>query len=122
MKMLLLALVTFVVALLPSHAAEKKAPAEPEYPGQPSINGALKHLTKAQEAISTNPKEAIGILKKAQISLEAAVKDKGTYRVTAVRQTKEAIRHLEKGDTATAARDVEEAIENTHKAGKQGSR
>jgi hypothetical protein len=34
--------------------------------------------------------------------------------------TKQAIRHLENNDATTAAHEIDEAIENAHRAGKQG--
>ena len=56
-----------------------------------------------------------------QISLEAASKDKGTYRVTAARQIEQALKALEKADSLKAMHHIAEAMENCHKAGKMGT-
>lgn len=118
-------LLTWLAALLlpiTVAVASEKSPKAPEYPGQPSINAALKHLAQAKEAIDKNKDDAIAFLKKAYGSLESTIKDKGNYRTTAIRWTKEAIKHLEESDTAKASKDIDEAIDDVHKAGKIGSK
>jgi hypothetical protein len=96
--------------------------AERKYPNQPSINAALKQLAEAQQKIDTKPSEAGDCLRKASDSLEHAIKDKGTFRVTAKRLTDQATKHLEKGDVETAKHEIEGAIENANKAGRSGGR
>lgn len=117
----LLAFVTiFILAVFSATAAEK--PSLPHYPGQPKINVALKQLTDAQEKIATNAKEAGEHLQKATDSLEGAIKDKGSFRATAIRTTNQAIKYLEKGETEKAVHEIEEAIKATKKAGESGAR
>ena len=117
----LVTLLALVLASLFGAVAAEKPPTLPEYPGQPSINAALKDLNKAKEIVDTNKADAITYLKKASGSLEASVKDKGNYRTTAIRWCKQATKHLEEGDVVKATHDIGEAIDDTHKAGKIGS-
>jgi hypothetical protein len=121
MKTFLTVIAALTVAALPIAGAEK-TPKLPAYPGQPSINAAVKSLTAAQEKLTSNQADALVHLKKAQGSLEHAIKDKGSFRATAIRLTKQAIRHLEGNDPTTAAHEIEEAIENANRAGVQGAR
>lgn len=111
-----------VASLVITAAAEEKPAKLPAYPGQPSINAGLKELTSAQQKLDSAPDDALLHLRKAQGSLEHAIKDKGSFRATAIRMTKQAIKHLEGGDKGAAAHEIQEAIENANRAGKQGAR
>jgi hypothetical protein len=104
-----------------------KTPKLPDYPNQPHINAALKNLTSAQEQLERDRPKAILFLKKAQIALDGAGKNKGSYIGTATRLTRQAITHFEKAGSdpemaATVAHEVAEAIEACHEAGKVGAR
>lgn len=96
----------------------------PAYPGQPNINLALRRLTDAKEHLVTGatPADISEELKKAHNALEMAIKNKGSFRATAIRLTGQAMKHLEKGDRDTAAREINEAIEAVNKAGQAGER
>jgi hypothetical protein len=83
---------------------------------------AIKQLTEAQNAMATNPKDAAEHLEKAAGSLSHAIKDKGSFRATAIRLTKQAVRHLNEGDANTAAHEINEALEAANKAGFYGGR
>jgi hypothetical protein len=96
--------------------------ADPKFPGQPSINAALKQLTQAQGKIATDPTEAAEHLRKASGSLEHAVHNKGLALPTAIRLTKQAINHIEKGNVETATREIKEAIKSANLAGDIGDR
>jgi hypothetical protein len=95
----------------------------PHYPDQPNINVALKKLTEAQKLVTGggSKTDAAARLKEAQAALNMAIKNKGSFPRTASRLTGQAIKHLEKGDTATATHEIAEAIEATNKAGKAGA-
>jgi len=51
----------------------------PAYPGQPNINGALKHLSAAKEKAPTDAAGAIAELAEASDFLSHAIHNKGTY-------------------------------------------
>lgn len=108
--------------LLLAISASNAAPKVPEYPKQPYINTALKQLGEAREKTPTNPTEALAHLNKASIALDRPMNSKGSFANTAKRLTDQAIKHLEKGEADTAMREINEAIEATHKAGKMGAR
>lgn len=40
----------------------------------------------------------------------------------AIRRAKLAVKHLEKGDVANATKEIDEAVQATHRAGKEGAR
>jgi hypothetical protein len=113
--------VAALLLLATAGGAAEKSPPAPVYPGQPSINAAVKQLTEAQTKAPNDQAEALSHLRKALRSLEAAIKDKGSFRATSIRLTKQAIRHLEKGESDTALHEIEEALENANRAGKAGS-
>jgi hypothetical protein len=109
-----------------THGADK-TPKLPDYPHQPYINTALKHLASAQENLERDRPKAITFLKKAEIALESTGKKKGSYNSTALRLTRQAVTHFEKAGsdpamTATVAHEVAEAIEACHEAGREGAR
>jgi hypothetical protein len=100
------------------------SPTGPAYPHQPSINRALKQLTEAQKIVTaagSKQEDVVPHLNDAHIALQNAIKDKGSFRATAIRLTGQAIKHLEKGDKDSAAHEIEEAIEAVNKAGKAGA-
>ncbi len=97
-------------------------PKVPEYPKQPYINTALKQLGEAREKAPANPTEALAHLNKASIALDRRMDGKGSFANTAKRLTDQAIKHLEKGEADTAMKEINDAIEATHKAGKMGAR
>src|SRR4051794_18533744 len=119
MKTLLILVAALLLPFTVAGAAEK-SPTGPEYPGQPSINAALKNLAKAKEVIETNKDDAIGYLKKAYGSLESTIKDKGNFRTTAIRWTKEAIKHLEARPPGRGGKQIDEARSGVQRAGKSG--
>lgn len=97
---------------------------EPKYPGQPHINAALRQLAEAQKILAKGDgdlNEAATKVKEAHDALQTSVVNKGTYRVTAIRLTERAAKHLEKGDKDSAVHEIQEAVENTDKAGQAGS-
>lgn len=125
--------ITAVLAVLlvaaTAHCADKgsKTPKIPEYPHQPRINAALKNLTSAQENLERDRPKAIAFLQKAEIALEETGSRKGSYNATALRLTRQAIKHFEKAGSdpetaATVAHEVAEAIEACHEAGREGAR
>jgi hypothetical protein len=112
---------SFLPLLTTSPAADSPA-ASPAYPGQPKINAALKKLAQAQKLIATSLPEAIFALQDAEKSLSQASHDKGTFAQMAERLTGQAIRHLQKDDAATAYKEIDQAIDAAHKAGKTAAR
>lgn len=117
--------VLLIVVTCAEGADKPKSPKLPEYPGQPNINTALNHLTKARQAAKGTGKEvadAIVWLKKAETVL---AKDKGnkhgSFKESAHRLTGQAAKDLEKGLSEKALQNIEGAIEATHKAGKAGA-
>lgn len=111
----------------PAEAAPdaKKLPELPLYPNQPYINASLKNLDAAKAELAkstTDYSAAIIYLQKAEISLKGAVKDKGSFRLTAIRVNSQAIKDLEKKNLPKALHNIDEAIEACHKAGKMGER
>lgn len=118
----LLALFAAIVLPFTVAVAAEKSPTAPEYPGQPFINSALKDLKKAKDLVETNKADAIVFLEKAASSLKGSTKDKGNYRTSAIRWTKEAIKHLEASDIAKATHEIDEALDDVHKAGKIGAK
>ena len=108
-------------AMVSTHAADK-APQLPAFIGQPNINTALKQLNLAKEKMETKPEDALVHLKLALNPLEGSTTNRGSFRATAIRLTKQAIKHLESHDVPTAKHEVEEALENVVKAGKAGEK
>lgn len=82
----------------------------------------IKHLTEAREAMASKPAEVAGHLQKAAESLSHAIKDKGSFRATAIRLTNQALKHIEKGDKDTALHEINEALESANRAGFYGGR
>ena len=103
-------------------AADDKSEKLPHYDKQPSINAAIKQLTEAQKTIATDRAATMEHLDKATNSLEHAIKDKGSFRATAIRLSKQAAKHLENGDADTALHEITEALEAANKAGQMGAR
>lgn len=132
MKILITAVILFSIFMVdPASGADKsdgktKPTREaPPYPGQPRINGALKELGQAQKKASTTGSgqaDALVHLKKAENAMEDSGVNKGTYRVSAIRLIGQAIKHLEKGEVDIALKEIEEATEAVHKAGKIGAK
>lgn len=115
----------FMIAAAPGADKSKKSPTLPAYPHQRNINIALKQLTNAQKKAGSGGSEqadAVIHLKKAEIALDGAKNNKGSFLATAHRLTGQAIRHLEKGEVDTANHEIAEAIEAVHKAGKAGEK
>lgn len=115
-----------LIAVTCAAGADKpKSPKLPEYPGQPYINTALNHLTKARQLAKGTGKEvadAIVWLKKAEIVLAKDQGNKhGSFKESAHRLTGQAVKDLEKGLSDKALNNIEGAIEATHKAGKAGA-
>ncbi|EDY16791.1 hypothetical protein CfE428DRAFT_5600 [Chthoniobacter flavus Ellin428] len=96
------------------------AQAEPAFPGQPSINSALKHLTAAKEKASTDASTALSELEQAHDSLSHAIKKKGTYQPIARQLTEQATEYLRKGDLEKATHKIDEAIAAVKHAGETG--
>jgi hypothetical protein len=96
----------------------------PEYPGQPKINAALKQLTEAQTVMTKggSQDDVIAHLTNAHNAMEGAALNKGSYRVTAIRLTGQAIKHLEKGEKDTAVHEIAEALDAVDKAGQAGAK
>lgn len=116
---------TLVISYLPlvaitSAVGADAAPAA--YPHQPKINAALKKLAEAQKLLASNKTEAIFALQEAETSLGRASHNKGTYVNMAERLTGQAIRHLQGDDAATAYKEIDQAIDAAHKAGKTAAR
>lgn len=132
MKTLLLAtalcsllLVGSVFGAESSNDKSKPTKEAPPYPNQPRINNALKELGEAKKkagASGSGQADALVHLKKAETAMENSGVNKGTYRVSAIRLIGQAIKHLEKGEVATALGEIDEATEAVHKAGKIGAR
>jgi hypothetical protein len=99
-----------------------KSPKLPTFPGQPNMNVAVKQLDLAKEKIETKQEETVVHLKLALVQLEGSKSKRGSFRATAIRLTKQAIKHLEDGDVDTAKHEVAEAFENTLKAGEAGAK
>lgn len=94
--------------------------AEPAFPGQPSINSALKHLTEAKEKAATDASTALTELEQAHDSLSHAIKKKGTYQPIARQLTEQATEYLRKGDLEKATHKIDEAIAAVKHAGETG--
>lgn len=108
------------VSLLFAAAATLRA--EPAFKHQPNVNKALKELTKAQSVVTTDSGKALEALQNAKAALERSSVGKGSYRVTAIRLTGQAITHLQKQETDVATKEINEAIDNVNKAGDVGAR
>ena len=114
-------LVAMLLVMIPAYAADK-SPKLPAFPGQPNINTALKQLNMAKDKMETKPEDSIAHLKLALNQLEGSKSNRGSFRATAIRLTKQAIKHLEANDVPTAKHEVEEALENVVKAGEAGEK
>ena len=117
-QVLLCSISAFLLIVAPASGAEK-APEMPTFVGQPNMNTAFKKLTSAKETVDTKPDDTLVHLKIALNNLEGSTKfNKGTFRVEAIRFTKQAISHVQKSDAATAKHDIEQALDSLMKAGK----
>lgn len=94
----------------------------PEFPGQPHINGALKHLNAAKEKLATDAPTATAELQAAHSTLGHASKNKGTYQTIAKQLIGEAEMELKKGDTEKAGKKIDDAIAQVTKAGETGNK
>jgi len=117
----------FVAATVHGADKSRKTPKVPDYPQQPRINAALKNLNSAQEQLGRDRPKALVFLQKAEIALEAAGRNKGSFIATALRLTRQAITHFDKAGSdpemaEKVAHEVAEAIEACHEAGKVGAR
>ena len=92
----------------------------PAYPGQPNINGALKHLSAAKEKAPTDAAGAIAELAEASDFLSHAIHNKGTYVTIARQLTEQATQHMKKGEPDKAVHKIDEAIANVNRAGQTG--
>jgi len=116
------AITTLAAALLVFVVSDIGAKEPPPYPGQPRINGALKHLTAAQTQAAKDPKAALASLQEASTVLAKAKHNKGTYQNIARDLTERATRHLEKGEVDTALHEIGEAIDAVNKGGEIGEK
>jgi hypothetical protein len=114
---LITVLLTAAMFLVGLSSVEAKDPA---FPGQPHINGALKHLTAAKDKVGTDTTGALTELEAARSTLSHAVKNKGTYQPIARQFTEQAIQYLQSGDTEKAGHKIDEAIATVTKAGETG--
>lgn len=93
---------------------------DPAFPGQPIINGALKHLNAAKEKVSTDASGALSELAEAHNSMSHAIKKKGTFQPIARQLIDQATEYLQKGDVEKAAHKIDEAITAVTRAGETG--
>jgi tetratricopeptide (TPR) repeat protein len=93
----------------------------PAFPGQPHINGALKHLHAAKEKASTDAPGALNELEAAGETLSHAIRNKGTFQNIAREYTTHASEYLKKGDVDKAVHNIDEAIAAVEKAGGTGT-
>lgn len=110
-----------LISVMSAGAADKPVKL-PAFPGQPNINTALKQLGMAREKADAKPDDAVVHLKLALVQLEGSKSNRGSFRATSIRLTKQAIKHLDEKDAATAKHEVDEAIENVTKAGEAGEK
>ena len=113
------AITTLAAALLVLFVSVLRAE-PPPFPGPPRINNALKQLTAAKEKADTDATAALAHLQNASTALAKASHNKGTYQTIARQLTDRAARHLEKGDAAAAAHEIDEAIKAVNQAGETG--
>jgi Tfp pilus assembly protein PilF len=116
------AITALIAALLVLAASSLWAKDPPPFPGQPNINAALKQLNAAKEKAETDASAALASLQSASTVLAKATHNKGTFQTVARQLTERATRHLEKGETATALHEIDEAIQAVNKAGETGER
>jgi cellobiose-specific phosphotransferase system component IIA len=93
---------------------------DPVFAGEPHLNEALKHLTKAKEKISGDTDGALAELQSAEETLSHAIHNKGTYQGIARQFTTQAIDYLKKGDAETASHKIDEALHAVEEGGKTG--
>ncbi len=113
-------LAALLAALLVFAGTSLLAKDPPPFPGQPSLNAALKHLTAAKEKVATDATAALGDLESARTDLSHAIHNKGTYQTIARQLTEQAKQYLAKGDVDKASHKIEEAIQNVNRAGQTG--
>jgi hypothetical protein len=109
-----------LVALLVFAGPSLLAKDPPPFPGQPSLNAALKHLNEAKEKVPTDATAALGALESARTDLSHAIHNKGTYQTIARQLTEQAKQYLQKGDTEKATHKIDEAIQSVTRAGQTG--
>ena len=126
MKTTLIAMVVITLAsVMPTTGAdkEKAKQSEPAFPGQPYLNQAINRLKTAKESLQGGKQTAdtVAILRKVEETLKKSV-TKGNYIVDMRRLAGQAASHLEKGDTAKALAEVEDALKAAYKAGEVDAR
>lgn len=104
--------------VLVSSSLEAKDP--PPFPGQPSVNAALRHLNGAKEKMATDATGALSDLDAARTDLSHAIHNKGTYQTIARQLTEQALQYLKKGDVEKAGHKIEEAIATVSRGGQTG--
>lgn len=110
-----------LVTFMSAGAADKSVKLQP-FPGQPTISAALKRLGQAKDTAGTKLDDAIVHLKHALVQLEASKSNRGSFRATSIRLTKQAIKYFEEKNIAAGMHEVEEAIKNVTKAGEAGDK
>ena len=111
---------TLLAAFLVFVASSVEAKDPPAFPGQPHLNGALKHLNAAKEKVSTDATGALNELEAAHNALAHAIHNKGTYQNMARELTDQATEHLQKGEVEKAAHKIDEAIATVNRGGQTG--
>lgn len=111
---------TLLAAFLLFVGSSLMAKDPPPFPGQPSLNAALKHLNGAKEKVASDANGALADLESAHTDLGHAIHNKGTYQTIARQLTEQAKQYLQKGDADKAAHKIDEAIQNVTRAGQTG--
>jgi hypothetical protein len=107
-----------LLLFIASSSMEAKDP--PAFPGQPRMNGALRHLNAAKDKAPTDAPGAIDELQAAAGTLSHAKRNKGTYSNIARQLTDEATEYLKKGDVEKAVQKINEAITAVDRGGDTG--
>ena len=120
MKLPSIIAVLFTASLL-CVAPSVQAKEPPPHPGQPHLNGALKHLNAAKEKASSDAPGALNELQAAATTLAHANHNKGTYQNIARQLTDQATEYLQKGDVDKAVHKIDEAIAAVNRGGETGA-